>query len=102
MSIFAGFVPVFDLGHMVRIGTVFAFCLVCVGVWMLRVKRPDLKRSFRTPWVPFVPIMGILICLYLMYSLPVESWYRLSIWLALGFAIYFGYGKKNSKLGKQK
>ncbi|WP_149241015.1 amino acid permease [Dyadobacter sp. 32] len=101
VSIFAGLVPVSDLGHMVSIGTLFAFCLVCVGVWMLRVKRPDLHRSFRTPLVPFVPIMGIFVCLYLMYSLPIESWYRLAIWLAIGFAVYFGYGKKNSKLGKE-
>jgi len=101
VSIFAGLVPVSDLGHMVSIGTLFAFCLVCVGVWMLRVKRPELKRSFRTPWVPFVPIMGIVVCLYLMYSLPIESWYRLAIWLAIGLAIYFGYGKKNSKLAKE-
>ena len=101
VSIFAGLVPVSDLGHMVSIGTLFAFCLVCVGVWMLRVKRPDLHRSFRTPLVPFVPIMGIVVCLYLMYSLPVESWYRLGIWLAIGLAVYFGYGKKNSKLGKE-
>ena len=101
VSIFAGLVPVNDLGHMVSIGTLFAFCLVCVGVWMLRVKRPELKRSFRTPWVPFVPLMGIVVCLYLMYSLPIESWYRLAIWLAIGLAIYFGYGKKNSKLGKE-
>ncbi|MCE7042958.1 amino acid permease [Dyadobacter sp. CY312] len=101
VSIFAGLVPVSDLGHMVSIGTLFAFCLVCVGVWMLRVKRPDIHRSFRTPLVPFVPIMGIVVCLYLMYSLPIESWYRLAVWLAIGFAIYFGYGKKNSKLGKE-
>jgi APA family basic amino acid/polyamine antiporter len=100
VSIFAGFVPVSDLGHMVSIGTLFAFCLVCVGVWMLRVKRPDLHRSFRTPLVPFVPIMGIVVCLYLMYSLPIESWFRLALWLAIGFAVYFGYGKKHSKLGK--
>ncbi|MCF0057821.1 amino acid permease [Dyadobacter sp. CY356] len=101
VSIFSGFVPVSDLGHMVSIGTLFAFCLVCVGVWMLRIKRPDLKRSFRTPLVPFVPIMGIVVCLYLMYSLPIESWYRLAIWLALGLAVYFGYGKKNSKLASE-
>ncbi len=101
VSIFAGFVPVSDLGHMVSIGTLFAFSLVCLGVWMLRVKRPEIPRSFRTPWVPFVPIMGIIVCLYLMYSLPIESWYRLAIWLAIGFVIYFGYGKKNSKLGNE-
>ncbi|HEV7351139.1 amino acid permease [Telluribacter sp.] len=101
VSIFAGFVPVSDLGHMVSIGTLFAFCLVCAGVWMMRRKMPDAPRSFKAPLVPFVPIMGILICLYLMYSLPTESWYRLAIWLALGLAIYFGYGKKHSLMGKE-
>lgn len=98
VSIFAGFVPISDLGHMVSIGTLFAFVLVCVGVMVMRKKMPDLKRSFRTPFVPFVPIMGIVVCVYLMYALPIESWFRLAIWLGLGLAIYFIYGKKNSKL----
>ncbi len=98
VSIFAGFVPISDLGHMVSIGTLFAFVLVCVGVMVMRKKMPDLKRSFRTPLVPFVPIMGIVVCVYLMYALPVESWLRLAIWLGLGLLIYFIYGKKNSKL----
>lgn len=100
VSIFAGFVPVSDLGHMVSIGTLFAFVLVCIGVWIMRVKRPDIPRSFKTPLVPFVPIMGIIICVYLMYALPTESWLRLAIWLLVGLAIYFVYGKKNSKLQK--
>lgn len=98
VSVFAGFVPVSELGHMVSIGTLFAFCLVCVGVWMLRVKMPDLPRSFKVPLMPLVPILGIGICFYLMYSLPVESWYRLAIWLAIGLAVYFGYGRYHSKL----
>jgi basic amino acid/polyamine antiporter, APA family len=100
VSLFAGFVPVSELGHMVSIGTLFAFSLVCAGVWILRIKRPELKRSFKTPWVPFVPLMGILVCVYLMSSLPIEAWYRLAIWLALGFIIYFTYGRKNSVINK--
>ncbi len=98
VSIFAGFVPISDLGHMVSIGTLFAFVLVCIGVMIMRKKMPDLPRAFRTPLVPFVPIMGILVCVYLMYALPVESWFRLAIWLAIGIAIYFFYGQNNSKL----
>ncbi|WP_395052242.1 amino acid permease [Flavobacterium sp.] len=98
VSLFAGFVPVSDLGHMVSIGTLLAFVLVCIGVLVMRKKLPDAPRSFRTPLVPFVPIMGVLICLYLMYSLPYESWLRLVIWMAIGVAFYFIYGKKNSKL----
>ena len=98
VSIFAGFVPVSDLGHMVSIGTLFAFCLVCIGVWLMRKTNPEVPRGFRTPLVPFVPIMGVVICLYLMYSLPNESWVRLAGWLAIGLVIYFIYGKNHSKL----
>ncbi|MWB95074.1 amino acid permease [Flavobacterium sp. GA093] len=98
VSLFAGLVPVSDLGHMVSIGTLLAFVLVCIGVMVMRKKMPDAPRAFRTPWVPFVPVAGIVICLALMYSLPNESWARLVIWMALGVAIYFAYGKKNSKL----
>jgi len=98
VSLFAGLVPVSDLGHMVSIGTLLAFVLVCIGVMVMRKKMPDAPRAFRTPWVPFVPVAGIVICLALMYSLPNESWVRLVVWMALGIIIYFIYGKKNSKL----
>lgn len=102
VSIFAGFVPVSDLGHMVSIGTLFAFALVCLGVIIMRKSMPDAPRSFRTPLVPYVPIAGILICLYLMYSLPSESWVRLAVWLVIGLAIYYFYGYKNSHLRNKK
>jgi basic amino acid/polyamine antiporter, APA family len=98
VSLFAGFVPVSDLGHMVSIGTLFAFVLVCIGIMVLRKSLPDAIRPFRTPFVPAVPIIGILVCVYLMYSLPAESWYRLAIWMAIGIVIYFAYGKKHSKV----
>lgn len=98
VSLFAGFVPVSDLGHMVSIGTLLAFVLVCIGVLVMRKKMPDAPRSFKTPLVPFVPIAGVIVCLYLMYSLPLESWIRLIIWMILGVTLYFLYGKKNSKL----
>lgn len=97
VSIFAGFVPVSDLGHMVSIGTLLAFSLVCIGVLVMRRTMPDVPRAFKTPLVPVVPILGIIVCFYLMYSLPAESWLRLLIWMALGVLIYFAYGKKNSK-----
>jgi APA family basic amino acid/polyamine antiporter len=102
VSLFAGFVPVSDLGHMVSIGTLLAFVLVCIGVLVMRKKMPDAPRAFKTPLVPFVPIAGVVVCLYLMYSLPLESWIRLVIWMALGIALYFFYGKKNSKLNNPK
>lgn len=101
VSLFAGFVPVTDLGHMVSIGTLLAFSLVCIGVMILRKTDPNRERPFRTPLVPLVPILGIVVCVYLMYSLPIEAWIRLAIWMGLGVAIYFLYGKKNSVLGKK-
>ncbi len=98
VSLFAGFVPVSDLGHMVSIGTLFAFTLVCIGILVLRKTQPDIERPFKTPFVPLVPVLGIVVCLIMMVSLPVESWERLAIWLALGLVIYFAYSKKHSKL----
>jgi basic amino acid/polyamine antiporter, APA family len=96
VSVFAGFVPVSDLGHMVSIGTLFAFTLVCIGVIILRKKEPHLERPFKTPLVPLVPILGIIICVTMMAGLPIESWERLAIWMAIGIAIYFGYSRHHS------
>ncbi|HWR34775.1 MAG TPA: amino acid permease [Clostridia bacterium] len=90
--------PISDLSHLVSIGTLLAFVIVCAGIWILRVRRPELKRPFRTPWVPFVPIAGIVVALYLMASLPAVTWERLIIWLALGLIIYFGYGRTHSRV----
>lgn len=98
VSVFAGFVPVSDLGHMVSIGTLFAFSLVCIGVIVMRKSNPDAVRGFRVPFVPLFPILGVVICVALMAGLPIESWGRLAIWLAIGLAIYFFYGMKNSKM----
>jgi len=100
ISIFAGFVPIKQLGHMVSIGTLFAFCLVCIGVLLMRKKMPDAPRKFKVPLVPFVPIAGVLVCTYLMVSLEIASWIRLGIWLLLGLLIYFFYGRKNIKKTK--
>ncbi|MEO5799701.1 MAG: amino acid permease [Gemmatimonadales bacterium] len=97
-----GLLPLQLLGQLVNIGTLLAFVLVCYGVMVLRKTRPDLERPFRTPWVPFVPIMGIVCCLGLMATLPGDTWLRLIVWLIIGFAIYFGYGKKHSVLQQQR
>jgi len=98
VSLFAGFVPVSVVGEMTSIGTLFAFVLVCIGVLVLRKKQPNAPRAFRTPWVPFVPIMGIVVCLYLMYALPTDTWIRLVVWMALGVVIYFVYSRHHSKI----
>lgn len=101
VSLFAGFVPVSDLGHMVSIGTLFAFTLVCIGIIVLRKTNPDIPRPFKTPLVPLIPILGIIVCVLMMASLPLESWERLAIWMAIGIGLYFVYGKKHSKIRKE-
>ncbi|HEY7821096.1 MAG TPA: amino acid permease, partial [Vicinamibacteria bacterium] len=95
---FAGTMPIAILGQLVSIGTLLAFVIVCAAILLLRKKRPDLERPFRTPLVPFVPLLGILVFLLLMASLPLDTWIRLVVWLLLGFAIYFGYGIRHSRL----
>jgi APA family basic amino acid/polyamine antiporter len=91
-----GILPLQLLGQLVNIGTLLAFVLVCIGVLVLRKSRPDLRRPFRAPWVPFVPIMGVLCCLGLMATLPGDTWLRLIVWLVIGLVIYFGYGRHHS------
>ena len=72
--------------------------LVCFGVWILRHVEPDLKRPFRTPLVPLVPILGVVFCLYLMASLPLVTWIRFFVWMAIGLVIYFSYGRFHSRV----
>jgi basic amino acid/polyamine antiporter, APA family len=95
---FAAFVPGDVVGDMTSIGTLFAFVLVCIAVIILRKTDPDLPRQFKTPWVPLVPILGVAACGLMMVGLGWTNWLRLIGWLALGFIIYFGYSRKNSKL----
>src|SRR5881396_854206 len=96
-----GLLPLQLLGTWVNIGTLLAFVLVCAGVWILRRTRPDLERPFRAPLVPLVPLAGILSCLGLMLALPLDTWIRLVVWLAIGIGIYFGYSHKHSVLQRK-
>jgi APA family basic amino acid/polyamine antiporter len=95
---FAAFVPGDIVGEMTSIGTLFAFALVCAGVWLMRVRRPDVPRGFSVPALPLVAILGIATCGLMIYGLGWTNWLRLAGWLVVGLVIYFGYGAKNSKL----
>jgi APA family basic amino acid/polyamine antiporter len=97
-ALFAGFLPGDIVGEMTSIGTLFAFIIVCAGVWILRVRRPDLPRAFRVPLVPVVSVLGMLVCGSMIYGLGWTNWLRLIAWLAVGLVFYFGYGMKHSKL----
>jgi APA family basic amino acid/polyamine antiporter len=100
VGLFAAFAPVTLVGEMTSIGTLLAFVLVCIGILILRKTQPNIPRAFKTPLVPLVPILGVLICGAQMVALPLDTWLRLVIWLALGFIIYFTYGIHNSRLQK--
>jgi APA family basic amino acid/polyamine antiporter len=89
-----------SLADLTNIGTLFAFCLVCIGVILLRRTDPGRPRPFRVPLVPLLPILGVLMCLALMLSLPLLTWWRFFIWLAIGMVIYFLYSMRHSKLGR--
>jgi basic amino acid/polyamine antiporter, APA family len=102
VAVITGTFPIQILGELVNIGTLLAFTLVCVAVWILRRKRPELDRPFRTPLVPLVPILGILSCIGLMATLPGDTWLRLLVWLGIGFVIYFAYGRKHSLLQRER
>jgi APA family basic amino acid/polyamine antiporter len=100
VALFASVLPINVLSQLCSIGTLLAFVIVSGGVWILRVRRPDLARPFKTPLVPIVPILGMGIPFLLMLSLPGNTWLRLIVWLIIGLAIYFGYGRTHSSLAR--
>jgi len=100
VALLAALLPLRVLAELVNIGTLLAFIIVCAAVLIMRYKEPQAARPFRTPWFPVIPILGILSCLVLMFSLPVENWLRLFVWLLIGFAIYFLYSRRHSSLRK--
>ncbi len=97
-SLFAGFLPENIVGEMTSIGTLFAFMLVCAGVWIMRQRRPDIQRGFTVPALPFVAIAGILVCGSMIYGLGWTNWLRLAVWLVIGLVFYFSYGRSHSRL----
>jgi basic amino acid/polyamine antiporter, APA family len=100
-AVIAGLLPIGLLGQLVSVGTLLAFVIVCAGILVLRRTRPELERPFRTPWVPVVPILGILSCFGLMLSLPLDTWIRLVVWLVLGLLVYAFYGRHHVALAGQ-
>jgi APA family basic amino acid/polyamine antiporter len=101
VALAAGFTPIGALGELVSIGTLLAFVIVYVGVIFLRYRRPDLHRPFKTPFVPFIPILSAVVSLALMLGLPFDTWMRLVIWMAIGLVLYFAYGYRHSELRKR-
>ena len=97
IALVAGLTRIEVLGQLVSIGTLLAFVLVSIGIIILRKTQPDAPRPFRTPGVPYVPVIGALICLAQMVGLPVATWERLLIWLAIGLALYFSYSRRGSR-----
>ncbi|MFG3101289.1 amino acid permease [Streptomyces sp. NPDC048182] len=100
IAIVAGFTSLSELAELVNIGTLFAFVVVAIGVIILRRTRPDLPRAFRTPLVPWLPILSVAASLWLMLNLPAETWVRFAVWMVIGFALYFFYGRTHSRLAR--
>jgi APA family basic amino acid/polyamine antiporter len=100
VAIMPAFLNIDILSDLVNIGTLLAFTIVCAGVWVLRVRHPEMERPFKTPLVPLVPILGIVTALFVMSRLPLLTWTVMIIWLLIGLVIYFSYSIKHSKVQK--
>jgi APA family basic amino acid/polyamine antiporter len=100
VALLSSLLPLRILADLVNIGTLLAFVIVCAAVLIMRRTHPDAKRPFRAPLVPLLPILGILTCILLMFSLPAENWMRLGGWLLIGFVIYFSYGRRHSVMAR--
>ncbi len=98
VGFFSAIANIDEIVQLTNIGTLFAFVLVCVGILVLRKREPDRPRKFRAPWVPLTPVLGILMCLFLMFKLPALTWLRFALWLAAGLVLYFVYGMRRSRL----
>ena len=100
-AVFGAFIPGDIVGEMTSIGTLFAFMLVCAGVWIMRVRRPDLERGFPVPALPLVAVLGILVCGAMIYGLGWTNWLRLLVWLVVGLVFYFSYGYRHSEVRRR-
>ena len=100
IAVIAGFFPIGKVAQLVNIGTLMAFTLVCAGVILLRKMHPEIKRPFKLPWNPIIPLLGVLFCVYLMLHLPAVTWWGFAIWMILGLFIYLSYGRNHSLLKK--
>src|SRR5262249_27675691 len=98
VGVCAMFTSIDEMVDLTNIGTLFAFILVCVGILILRKRDPNRPRAFKTPWVPLVPLLGVISCLSLMLGLPWITWIRFGLWLAVGLVVYFAYGHRHSRL----
>ncbi|MGH3436367.1 MAG: amino acid permease [Sciscionella sp.] len=99
-AVLAGFVPIGAAAELTNIGILLAFVVVCIAVIVLRYRRPDIKRSFRCPWVPVVPAIGVLFSLWLISFLQPATWIRFAVWFVIGLAVYFGYSRRHSLLAE--
>jgi basic amino acid/polyamine antiporter, APA family len=98
MIVVAGLFPINVLGQLVSMTTLFLFTIVCLGVWLLRKRHPEFHRGFKVPFVPWVPLAGIVACVAQMLFLPLVTWIQMILWLVLGLFVYFTYGIRNSKI----
>ena len=99
-GIAAGALPIGELAELVNIGVLAAFIVICGSILVLRYKRLDLPRAFRTPWVPFIPSLGIVFSIWLIWGLPWQIYERFGIWMLIGLVVYFGYGMRHSRLNR--
>jgi APA family basic amino acid/polyamine antiporter len=100
-AFFAGIFPLDVLGELISIGILLAFTAVCAGVLVLRRTQPDMPRPFRVPFATFTGVAGVLVCLAMTLALPHDTWVRLAVWTAIGFAVYFFYGYRHSRIRDQ-